>query len=263
MKKLTAIFGLSLLFVAVAPVTARAQFGRNDNRAADRVCVYQNNYFQGWEQCYRPGEEISDLRSTGRDGISSIRVYGNASVLVYDDKNFRGNSTEFTSEVRDLGQVAASAGPFGGGSRTWNDRIGSLRVTSSNFQGDNRRDDRYDQSQGRGRGRGQGRNNRDSICVFEEINYGGRSECFDAADNLSDLGRLGTWSDRISSIRVMGNARAVAYLDIDYRGERLVIDRDIADLRSLRLRNSNRTWDNQISSLDLRGNRGVGQGYRR
>src|SRR5438552_13249947 len=101
MKKLTGIW-LSLLFVAVATAGAHPQFGRNDNRAAaDRVCVYQNSYFQGWEQCYRAGDEIADLGSHG-NSISSIRVYGNAIVTVYDDRNFRGNSTEISSEVKDL-----------------------------------------------------------------------------------------------------------------------------------------------------------------
>src|SRR6185295_14328657 len=106
MKKLTGITWVSLLLVAVAPVGARPQFGRNDNRAGDRVCVYQNSYFQGWEECYRPGDEVADLHTHGNN-ISSIRVYGNAIVSIYDGKNFEGPSAQINSEVRDLAQLSA------------------------------------------------------------------------------------------------------------------------------------------------------------
>jgi len=182
-------------------------------------------------------------------------------VTIYDDRNFRGQSTQITSEVKDLGQFSAGGAVFGGRTN-WNDRIGSLRVSSSNYgdSRDNRRDDRYNQGDYRGPD-GQGRyNNGNGVCVFEDINYRGRSQCFNSGADLSDLGRLGGWSDRISSIRVMGNERVVAFVDVNYRGERLVIDRDIPDLRSFRLRN-NRSWDNQISSLEV-GGRGAPVGRR-
>src|SRR5262245_10828189 len=102
MRKVTGILWLSLLLVAVAPVAARTQNGRNDNRSSgDRVCVYQNNYFQGWQECYRPGDEIADLHSHG-NSISSIRVYGRAVVTIYDRSNFEGASAQVSSEVQDL-----------------------------------------------------------------------------------------------------------------------------------------------------------------
>ena len=56
--------------------------------------------------------------------------------------------------------------------------------------------------------------------------------------------------------------QVIAYLEIGYRGERLVIDRDIPDLRNLRLGNSNQSWDNQISSLEIdRGRNSNGRSY--
>jgi len=256
MKKLFSTLGLSLLMVGLTPIGTQAQFRQDNRRDTDRVCFYTDNYFQGAEQCYRPGDEIGDLRTRN---FSSIRVYGNALVTVYDDRNFRGTSMEVTSEVKDLGQMSLGTGGFGGlGRATWNDRIGSLRVTSSNYN-DSSRNDRYDN--GRDRGYGNGRNS-GSVCVYENANYSGRMECFESGANVSDLGRLGTWSDRISSIRVNGNGRAVAFLDIGYRGERLIIDRDIADLRNLRLSNGNQTWDNQISSIEIeRGRNSNGRSY--
>ena len=128
MRKLSGIIGLSLLLVAVTPAGARGrQLGRNDNRAGDRVCVYQNSHFQGWEECYRPGDEVADLHTHGNN-ISSIRVYGNAIVSIYDGKNFEGPSAQVTSEVRDLAQL--SAGGFLG-KQSWNDRIEVYDVTDS------------------------------------------------------------------------------------------------------------------------------------
>ena len=94
----------------------------------------------------------------------------------------------------------------------------------------------------------------DGVCVYEDTNYRGRVECFDSGRDISDLGRSGDWSDRISSIRIVGDARAAAYLDVNYRGEKLMIDQDIPDLSHIHLRNG-RGWDNQISSIEVGGSR--------
>lgn len=252
MKKQFGVLWLSLLLVALTPTGARAQFGQSNRRDADRVCFYTDNYFQGTEQCYRPGDEVSNLQSRN---FSSIRVYGNAMVTVYDGANFRGNAMDVTSEIRDLAQVLLEAGGFGGlgGRGTWNDRIDSFRVTSSNYN--RSRDDRYNNGRYDNGRYNNGRFGRTSgsVCVYEGANYTGRMECFDSGVDVSDLGRSGSWNDRISSIRLNGNARAVAYLDVGYGGERLVINQDIPDLRNFRLRNSNRSWDKQISSLEIGG----------
>ena len=257
MRKVTGIIWLSLLLGAVTPVGARPQSGRNDNRSGDRVCVYQNNYFQGWEECYRPGDEVGDLRTHG-NSISSIRVYGRAMVTIYDNKNFEGASAQISSEVNDLGQLAAGGFAMRG---NWNDRVESIRVTSPNYRApepptvfgrndrNDRRDDRF------------GRREPDSVCFYEDTNYRGRVECFDSGTDISDLGRSADWSDRISSVRVVGDGRAAVYLDVRYRGEHLVIDQDIPDLGRLRLRDG-RSWDNQISSVEVATVRGRALGRR-
>ena len=38
-----------------------------------------------------------------------------------------------------------------------------------------------------------------------------------ATEDLSDLGRLGGWSDRIASIRVFGRTSVIVYRDIGFR----------------------------------------------
>jgi hypothetical protein len=54
---------------------------------------------------------------------------------------------------------------------------------------------------------------------------------------------------------VFGRTLSVLYRDIGFRGDRISIDRDIADLGQLR-GSGFRNWDRQISSLAVETNRG-------
>lgn len=240
MKKFALIF-CSFLIVCMLPLMASAQFGRGN----DRVCVYRDNNFQGREQCYGVGDEVSDIRGLQ---ISSIRVYGRARVSVYEDRDFRGRQAEVGSDVNDFARVSMA------GSRSWNDRIGSIRVTSDYGRYGN--DDRYPSSAYPSNPQ----TLQQGVCVFERPNYEGRSECWSSAANLDDLGRS-NWSDRIQSIRVFGGSRVVAYRDIHYQGERVVIDRDVADLNQVYMRAAG-GWDRQISSMQIDAER-YNQGRRR
>jgi len=217
------IAGLSL---TAAPVFGQAR-DRNDdrdNRGPDRVCFYRDVEYQGPSWCYRPGDEIADLGNR-KDEISSIRVFGRARVVVYDDEEFRGVSDEFDTDVPDL-RLRVMAGR-----RDWNDRIESLQIVSFNRRGRGffGRDDRF---------------SRDRVCVYEDVDYRGRSQCWNADEEVRNLSGTG-WNDRISSIRVFGRARIEVYRDADFRGRSLRIDRDVADLGRL-------NWGDQISSFQIR-----------
>ena len=215
---------MALLGLSIVPIDAVAQ----GERARDRVCFYRDVEFQGWEVCYRPGDELADLRDR-RNEVSSIRVFGRARVVVYDLREFDGASDEFNSDVPDLTLRNMA------GSRSWNDRIDSFQIESG-FDRPGRRGPRADRDD---------RFGRDGICVFDEPDFRGRSQCWEAGEEERNLNRLNAWNDRISSIRVFGRARAIVYTDAGYRGQRLRIDRDIPDLRSVDL-------DDQISSIDVR-----------
>jgi peptidase inhibitor family I36 len=238
MKRLAFVLGLTLVPALLAATPGRPQNGRNDRRPGDRVCVYENNNFQGWEECFQPGDEMNDLRGRN-NAISSIRIFGNAVITIFDNKNFSGTSAQVSSDVKDMAQF--SAGAF---LAKWNDRVESLRVSLPGRRPDPR-DDRRDPRRP---------DTENVICVYEEPNYRGDYDCFAPDQDTSDLNRRGGWSDRISSIRLFGNARATAFVDIGYRGERLVIDRDIPDLKQMRLRDRN--WNKQISSIEISGGRG-------
>ena len=223
------VAGLSM---TAAPTFAQQGRDRNDsrdNRDADRVCFYRDVEYQGPSWCYRPGDELADLRNRGNE-ISSIRIFGRARVIVWDGEEFMGVTDEFDMDVPDLRLRAIE------GRRNWNDRIDSFRVIAFNRRG-----------RGFGFGRDEDPDNRparDRICVYEDINYGGRSQCWNADEEERNLNGRG-WNDRISSIRVYGRARIEVYRDADYRGQRMRIERDAADLGAI-------NWSDQISSFQVR-----------
>ena len=73
--------------------------------------------------CLRRGEGRESLGGYG-DRISSIRVFGNARVSIYDDRDFRGARATTGEDVVDLRDWGVRQKP----GHTWNNRISSLRV---------------------------------------------------------------------------------------------------------------------------------------
>jgi hypothetical protein len=94
--------------------------GRWDRGGA---CFYTESRFSGPFFCLRRGESRESLAGYG-DKISSIRVFGNARVSVYDDRDFRGARGAIRDDVPDL----RDWGVRQKGGHTWNNRISSLRI---------------------------------------------------------------------------------------------------------------------------------------
>ena len=256
---LSMLIGLTLLPQA----GAAPQFGQGRERIAntrDRVCFYKDSEYNGWEQCYNVGDEVRSM-SDKKAQASSIRIFGRAGVIVYDSTDFEGRVTEFYQDVSNLALRAASGG------HTWNDRISSLVVVSDSYvRGSRGGSPSGGPSYGNeSRRNPQGRLS-DGICVYSERDFRGRSECWGAGEQIRDLNRAGNWSDRISSIEVLGRATVVLYRDVDFFGESIVINQDIPDLSRVPGRGF-RNWDRQISSLqiedDRNGNGRFGRGRAR
>jgi hypothetical protein len=253
--------GIAIGFCAVPHGDAAVQNNRaNERTRNDQICVYKDiNYF-GAEQCYRAGEEINNLGAQN-DSISSIRVYGGATVTVYEKTAFAGRSAQFTSDVPDLGKRILT------GNTGWSDRIESLKIAGSPVSNDRRNADDY-------RGN-QPRQPRDGVCVYDRPNYGGRSECWNQGESISDLASQGGFRGQISSIRLFGGRTvAMVYREAGFRGESLTVDQDIPDLTAIRGRARGRgngngnangrgngngrdleNWDRQISSLQVQSQR--------
>jgi hypothetical protein len=261
--------GVVVGLCAVTPVDAAVQFGQGNGRSrGDQVCVYKDINYQGAEQCYNAGNELNNLGAQSKS-ISSIRIYGRGTVTVYENTDFRGHSAQFASDVPDLGRQMMA------GKTSWSDHIDSLRIGGVlGSTNPNVNDRRYPDNYPRDQSQQQAQQPRDGICVYDRPNYGGRSECWNQGQSVSDLGRQGNWGGQISSIRLFGRSTAVVYQDIGYRGDSLTVDRDIPDLAAIRGRNNGNgngngngkgrgrgngrnfgNWDRQISSMQVQAQR--------
>jgi Ni/Co efflux regulator RcnB len=227
-----------------AQIAREAQAARDASRDSrgDRVCIFEDVRFEGWSQCFMPGDQITDLKGHN-NRISSVRVFGRANVSLYDEKNYRGHELQLTNDVSDL--ATRNMQRSGALLANWDNHVQSLRVgfdRNGNTSTQNRRDPR------------------DGICVYDRVSYQGRSQCWESGDNLPDLTRSGAdWSDRLSSIRVFGRASADLFSEISYRGERLTVDRDISDLSQYRLGPNNNGRGNGNGNANGNGN-GNGRG---
>jgi hypothetical protein len=91
-----------------APIWGREAYPR------EGACFYEDAGFRGNYFCVPRGASYTSLPRGFNDRISSIRTFG-ASVRLYQDRDFRGRSTEIR---RDSGNLRGS----------WRDTISSVRV---------------------------------------------------------------------------------------------------------------------------------------
>jgi hypothetical protein len=84
---------------------------------------------------------------------------------------------------------------------------------------------------------------RDGACFYEDADYGGRHFCARAGEDLRTI--PSGLDDRISSIRVFGDAEVTVYRDSGYDGSSKRLGDDVRNLR-------NDDWNDRISSLEVR-----------
>ncbi|MEQ1354108.1 MAG: DUF3011 domain-containing protein [Candidatus Acidiferrum sp.] len=93
------------------------------NWDAGGACFYKDSNFGGSFFCLRRGEQRESLGNYG-DQISSMRVFGRARTMIYDDRNFSGARQRVSGDVGDLRQYRVAQKP----GHTWNNRVSSIRV---------------------------------------------------------------------------------------------------------------------------------------
>jgi len=86
---------------------------------------------------------------------------------------------------------------------------------------------------------------RSGVCFYEDANFGGRYFCSPAGSSMTQVAN----NDRISSIRIFGDAVATVYRDSNFRGQSRVIDSSVNNLRSV-------GFNDRISSFQIDSNRG-------
>lgn len=88
----------------------------------DGACFYTTAPFRGNHFCVRAGDRLPRLPSNFGDNISSIQIFGRATVVIFNDANFRNGKHTLRRSVADLRNLR-----FRGG-HTWNNRISSIIV---------------------------------------------------------------------------------------------------------------------------------------
>jgi hypothetical protein len=86
------------------------------------VCFYTHSSYSGNHFCVRVGDRLPALPSHFGDHVSSIQLFGNARVRLFNDSNYKNGSVVLDHSVDNLADV-----PFRGG-HTWNKRVSSIIV---------------------------------------------------------------------------------------------------------------------------------------
>lgn len=86
------------------------------------ACFFTTAPFRGNKFCVRAGDKLPYLPGDFGDNLSSIQTFGGARVRIFNDRNFRGGSTNVNRSIPDLRSL-----PFGPG-HTWNNRVSSVMV---------------------------------------------------------------------------------------------------------------------------------------
>lgn len=118
------------MFLALATVMMGSHRRGGHHHRQPRVIVYEDSHFRGGSLTLYPGDQIRNLKrarfNTGKrvnDQISSVRVIGGASILLFDHHNMRGRVMRVSSNIRNLAHREMPHSSI-----AWNDRITSLKV---------------------------------------------------------------------------------------------------------------------------------------
>ena len=203
---------LFLLF-GVSAAQAQVRWGQGALPRAG-VCFYQDVNFRGEYFCVQRGQAISAIGSGMNNRISSIRVFGNADVIVFREGRFRGPSARFQGDVRNLK------------SEGWNDAISSVRVGGASWV------------PGRPPVWGNPSMPREGACFFRDANFRGQSFCLERGASFPALPP--GFNDRISSVRTR-RANVMIFSDRDFGGRSRRLSSDVPNLRG--------SWSDTISSV--------------
>lgn len=203
-------------FLLIGLASASGQSGGRPEAPRSGACFYEHPNFGGRSVCAGVGESVRMVPSNMNDRISSVRVFGDAEVTVFKDRDFRGDSRRFGRDRNDLREAG------------WNDRISSFRVGERPFR--------------EGVRWGHPETPRSGACFFEDPNFHGRSFCASVGDTVAMVPE--GMNDKVSSIRIFGDAEVIVFKDRDYRGDSRSFGRDMEDLRAA-------GFNDRISSFEV------------
>lgn len=123
MRLRLALITFLLLAFTSLPACAQWKWGRPRPPRAG-ACFYRDGNFQGDYFCLKVGERWPEMPRGFNDQISSIRIFGNARVRIFNDHNFQGFNVRLDRSVDSLLRIRLPQNP----SKSWNDRISSISV---------------------------------------------------------------------------------------------------------------------------------------
>jgi hypothetical protein len=88
----------------------------------DGACFYKDADFKGEKFCLPKGDRMGQLPPGFNDSISSVRLYGRVSVVVYQNSNFGGPSLRLSDDCANLRSYQVRPG------HSWNDQVSSIEV---------------------------------------------------------------------------------------------------------------------------------------
>jgi len=217
----------------------------------DGACFYSSAGFRGNRFCVRAGDQIPHLPSGYGDNISSIQIFGRASVQLFNDSNYRNGGVVLRNSVADLRNV-----PFRDG-HTWNNRVSSIIVSGGSFGRGRPAPGYYPPPPDNNWAYGPGNDvwdpswnrrpdPRDGACFYSSAPFRGNHFCVRSGDRIPNL--PSNFGDNISSIQTFGRARVRIFNDHNFRGGSRVLMGSVPDLRDVPFRGGH-TWNNRISSI--------------
>jgi hypothetical protein len=226
--------------LGLVPITALSAFAQRWGRPPEPssgACFYEDIHYRGEYFCTRAGSDLARVPYGANNQISSIRLFGDARVVVYGEVSFRGASRRFDEDMGDLRRAG------------FNDRISSIRVergSGANWSGSD-----WDGRWGRPQVPASG------ACFYQNPHFGGDYFCAPLGASAAQVPR-GT-NDKISSIRVYGDAEVTVFQDSHFEGRSSRLDRNLGDLRR-------EGWNDLISSFRIHsrgraGDRDRGRSY--
>ena len=216
-----ALIVLALIHILSPRLEAQNRTGNRGDPPRNGACFYVDADYRGDGFCMNAGESQRNLEGRYNDRISSFQVFGRAQVIVYEHENFGGASRSFTGDVSNL--------------QDWNDKITAIRVQSDRIGFD-----------------GSGNEPQNGACFYLDADYHGETFCVNSDESQRNLGDR--YNDRISSIRIFGNAKVTVYEDENFNGSRQTFRQDAPNLHD---------WNDRITSFQVTGGQygGRGSGY--
>ncbi|CAA0081186.1 Uncharacterised protein [BD1-7 clade bacterium] len=157
---------------------------------ANKVCFYEHYDYQGAEWCY--SSDSGWIGSDRNDRISSIKLYGDAKVTIYQHGNYGGAKTTVMANTYKMDDL--------------NDNISSFRIGA--------------------------RQSNDFACLFEHPGFRGTPACAEAGEGISDMNNVAMGRNKASSLVMVGKARVeiFEYPNYDYSRQVMNLSRSTSNL---------------------------------